>query len=239
MRRLALLLLLTGLLVSQSEVEITAEPHHHFVLSNRHIRVFNVEVPSHSETLMHWHRHDYIFVTLGDADLTNEVSGKPSAELKLTDGETRFSPGPFSHRIQVLSDKPFRNVTIELLQDEALRKSSARWDQDRGLQILSHGTKEILFVKDRIRVSTVELQQTAQLPTDPHAAAQLVVALTDCNLMENVVGRLPSNTVLKTGEVKWIPATTRILENVGPHLAKFITLEVPKWLFSPPSAHPL
>jgi len=68
-----------------TEVEITAEPSHHLALENEYVRVFKVEVPAHAATLMHRHRHDYVYVTLGDAHLSNEVEGKPPVEVKLAD----------------------------------------------------------------------------------------------------------------------------------------------------------
>ena len=47
------------LLVPTAAVEITAEPHHRLAFTNDQVRVFNVDVPPGSATLMHWHRHDY------------------------------------------------------------------------------------------------------------------------------------------------------------------------------------
>jgi hypothetical protein len=77
-RALLLVLLLISFLAAQTatEVEITAEPSHHLALENEFIRVFKVEVAPHASTLMHRHRHDYVFVTLGDAHVSNEVEGK-------------------------------------------------------------------------------------------------------------------------------------------------------------------
>ena len=82
----------TSLSLAQAtgEVEITAEPHHHLVLENDYIRVFNLEAAPHSATLVHRHRHDYVFVTLGASEVENDVVGKPPVTLKLQDGETRF-----------------------------------------------------------------------------------------------------------------------------------------------------
>src|SRR6059058_2183589 len=60
---------------SVSEVEITAEPHHRLSLENQYVRVFKVDVPPHESTLMHRHRHDYIFVTLGASEVSNELKG--------------------------------------------------------------------------------------------------------------------------------------------------------------------
>ena len=108
-------------LAAAEAVEVAAEPAHHLALSNEHVRVFQVDVAPHASTLLHHHGHDYVFVTLGDSHVSNEVLDKPPVELKLADGETRFSSGNFSHVARNLSDQPFRNVTVELMQDEKLR----------------------------------------------------------------------------------------------------------------------
>jgi quercetin dioxygenase-like cupin family protein len=99
MKRALLFFLLLPFLAAQTapEVEITSEPSHHLVVDNEHVRVFKVEVAPHTSTLMHRHRHDYVFVTLGDAHLSNEVEGKSPVDLKLADGETRFTAGNFAH----------------------------------------------------------------------------------------------------------------------------------------------
>src|SRR5919197_2783922 len=96
---LTVLLLAAVLFSAQSgnEVEITNEGHHHLVLENSYVRVFKVEVPPKDATLMHRHRHDYIFVTIGASQVSNEVQGKPAVELKLQDGQTMFIPGDFAH----------------------------------------------------------------------------------------------------------------------------------------------
>src|SRR5215475_3150755 len=59
-----------------SEVAITAEPHHRLALENQYVRVFKVEIAPAEKTLMHRHEHDYIFVTLGPAEVSNEVKDK-------------------------------------------------------------------------------------------------------------------------------------------------------------------
>jgi oxalate decarboxylase/phosphoglucose isomerase-like protein (cupin superfamily) len=230
MKRTALFLLLTVLLTAQSapEVEITAEPHHHQVFANDQVRVFNVDVPPHSDTLMHWHRHDYIYVTLGFSEVVNAVKGKNPVTIKLADGDTRFLPATFAHLARNLSDRPFRNVTIELLQDDQLRRSPAKWEVDRGLEILHGGTKEILFVKDGVRVSEFELQPGGMVPLHHHAGPHLVVPLTDYELRSAVEAKPPATLVMKQGESQWVPGGySHTLTNTGHHPAKFVTLEFP------------
>jgi len=235
------ILICLALLAAQAtapEVEITAEPHHHLTLENKSVRVFYVDVPPHVETLMHWHRHDYIYVTLGDTQVINAVKDKPPVTLKVQDGETRFSPATFAHIARNISDQPFRNVTIEILEDDVLRQSAAKWDaqdkKERGLEVLGGGTKQILFVKDGVRATEFELQPTAAVPGGSHARPMLLVTLTDSDLFttdpraHDSDPPIPPPTHFKTGDSTWLPLGFRQpIVNAGPHTAKFVTLEFP------------
>jgi oxalate decarboxylase/phosphoglucose isomerase-like protein (cupin superfamily) len=231
MKRQAFFCLIATLLVAQAtapEVEITAEPHHHLTLEKKSVRVFNVDVPPHGDTLLHWHRHDYVYVTLGDSEVVNAVKDKPPVTVKLQDGETRFSPATFAHIARNLADRPFRNVTIEILEDETLRNSTAKWDEDRALDILQGGTKQILFIKDGIRVSEVELQPNGVVPMHHHAGPHLLVAVTDLDLRSDVAGQGPMPAHFKSGDSKWLPGGySHTVTNTGPNPAKFVTLEFP------------
>lgn len=209
-----------------SEVEITAEPSHHLAFQNSYVRVFQVEAAPHSATLLHRHRHDYIFVTLGAAEVSNEVQGKSPVTLKLQEGETRFTQGNFAHIVRNLAETPFRNVTIELLHDEQADSAQHKWDEDRGLHVLHGGTQEILFVKDGVRVSEIELQTAGILPKHSHRRPQLIVAVTDLVLRNDVVGKPASNIEMKSGDVRWEEAgLTHTVTNVGKEAAKIVTLD--------------
>ncbi len=228
------LLLAAAVLAAQAttEVEVTAEPHHHFVFENNYVRVFTVEVAPHAETLMHWHRHDYVYVTLGAVKLSNLVQGKAPTTLTLQDGEVRFSPGPFAHAVQDLSDQPFRNVTIEYLQDEKLRAAAKEniphWDETRGLDILEGGTKQILFANDGVRATEFELQPGAVVPMHHHTGPHLLVAVSDLDIRSDVQGQGPMPGHFKSGDSKWLPGNySHTLTNVGKKPAKFVTLEFP------------
>src|SRR5438128_11506303 len=108
-------LLLTAVVLSAQtnatkEVEITAEPSHHLALDNNYVRVFKVEVAPHAATLMHRQRHDYVFVTLGASEVSNEVEGNAQLTLKLQHGETHVTPGGSAHIAKNLSDHPVLTV---------------------------------------------------------------------------------------------------------------------------------
>jgi quercetin dioxygenase-like cupin family protein len=227
LRWLAVLFLCPLLYSQVPEVEITAEPAHHLVLQNDYIRAFKVEAPPHAATLMHRHRHDYFFVTLGATEVSNEVEGKPPVTLKLQDGETRFVPGGFAHIVRNLANTPFRNLTIEFLKDDQARKSPPPpWDEERGLNVLHGGTQDILFVKDGVRVSEIQLQPGGMVPKHHHAGPHLVVAVSDLNFRNDVEGKASATTQLKAGEIKWLEGGySHTLTNIGKNDARWVTLE--------------
>ncbi|HET9210353.1 MAG TPA: cupin domain-containing protein [Thermoanaerobaculia bacterium] len=205
-----------------SEVAIDAEPHHHLVLENAWVRAFQVEVAPHAATLMHRHKPDYVFVTLGAAEIENDVAGKPPVSLKLQDGETRFSAGNFAHVAKNLADTPFRNVTIELLQPGP----ATAWGSDEKPRELGGGTITPVFVKDGVRVSDVRLKAGGVLPRHHHDGPHLLVAVTDLSLRNEVEGQSAVTRTLKAGEVAWIPGgITHTVTNVGAGEARLITLE--------------
>jgi beta-alanine degradation protein BauB len=210
-----------------SDVTLTEEPHHHIVFENNYVCVFKVEVAPHDATLMHTHIHDYVFVTLGASEIENDVKDKPPVTLKLRDGEVRFVPGNFSHIARNLADTPFRNVTIGFLQDEVAHKiPPPPWDEDRGLHVFTGGTQDIMFVQDGVRVSEIDLQPGATIPSHHHSGPHLVIAITDLDTRSDTEGQGPIPGHLKSGEVKWLPGGyTHTLTNTGKQEAKFVTLE--------------
>jgi len=175
---------------------------------------------------MHRHRHDYISVTFGDAHLSNEVEGKAPAEVTLKDGATGFAAGNFAHIARNLSDQPFRNVTIELVQDEKLRQTPSPWPEESGETTFPGGRRKILFVKDGVRVSELNLEPGATVPSHHHDGPHLVVAVSDLDLRSDVEGQGPIPEKLKAGDVKWLPGGyTHTVTNVGNTPARIVSLE--------------
>src|ERR1700722_693796 len=235
-RQLVFLPLLATILVAQAtapEVEITAEPHHHLTLENKSVRVFNVEVDPNTQTLMHWHRHDYIAVNLGPAEIENNVKGKPPATAKLPDGDVRFASASFAHFVRDVADYPFRNVTVEILDDANLRTSTAKWDQDP-VPDATTGTAKVLFIKDGIRATEFELQPGGVIPMHHHSGPHLLVAVTDLDIRSDVKSDSPDGPqgpmpgLCTSGDSKWLPGNfSHSLTKTGAKPAKFVTLEFP------------
>lgn len=228
MRRVLVLLFLVSMVAAQAmnEVEITSEPSHHLALENEYLRVFKVKVAPHAATLLHRHRHDYIFITIGDARVQNAVEGEAPVEIQLTDGDARFTPGNFAHIAKDLGDQPFRNVTIELLQDEKARAAPSPWPEDSGEKSFPGAHSKILFVKDGVRVSEVDLEAGATIPKHHHDRPHLLVAITDLDLRSDIEGKGSVPEKFKPGDIKWLPGDlTHSLTNTGKQPIRLVTVE--------------
>jgi len=221
-----LLLPLLGAFAAAPEVEITSEPSHRLAVENERVRVFQVEVAPKASTLLHRHRHDYLVVALGDSHVSNEVADKPPVDLKFANGETRFTPGNFAHIARNLSDQPFRNVTIELMEDDKLRTAPSPWPMEGGDKVFPGVRIKVLFVRDGARVSAVEFEPGATVPSHHHDGPHLLVAVSDLDIRSDVDGMGPMPGQFRSGAVKWLPGGyTHTLTNVGKSLARFVTVE--------------
>jgi quercetin dioxygenase-like cupin family protein len=225
------LLLLSFVAVGQptGEVEITAEPNHHQVLANSYVRVFDVSAPPKASTLVHWHRYDYAFVTLGDADLINARVGQKPGPLVLKDGDVRFTPGGFAHAITNQSDTVFRNITIELLQSSTNVKPCAG-SCSVPLPCASANksacpSQEQLITSDQWTLSRVTLPPSAILEKHAHRTPHLAVAVSDLNLTQKFEDGSAKELHGKPGTLNWVNPVVHTVVNSGPAEAKFVTLE--------------
>ena len=228
-----LVFLATAALAQQQQpVEITSEPRHHLVFENEYVRVFDVTVAPRDTTLVHRHNHDYLFVTLGDSDVTSARPGEKPVVLLLKDGEVRFTPGDFAHAAINNSDRPFHNITIELLQPSTNVKTCTE-NCDSGGCIGATLNSPVTGCPSTVRrisadqwtVSLVTLLPSARMEQRTNAPPRLVVAVSDLDFAGqpetagNDIKRAP-------GYVGWVPAgVSHPLTNNGSRPAQFVTLE--------------
>jgi hypothetical protein len=227
------LLLLAFSLNAQAPVplahgDVPGEPHHHLKIENEYVRAYYVEVPPHEDTLLHQHDHDYLFVTLGDTEVINAVLGKPEVKLSLKDGEVRFTRGGFAHVARNLSDKPFRNVTIELLHAQGEAHNTC------GFVIPGQGAAicdpppgsdwaDTQFETSEVTLDLVWLFANGKHTESASKFAFLVVGLGGPQVKVSAKGKSPK--VLREREVEWFdPGTAVQFSHAGTEVAKFLKL---------------
>jgi hypothetical protein len=175
-----------------------------------------VTVAPGATTLIHKHNHDYLFVTLGDSDVVSERVGEKPAALQLKDGEVRFTPGNFAHAAINKSDRPFHNITIELLKPSTNAKTCTE-SCDSG------GTTRRISA-DQWTASMAGLPPNSTLNRPP-TGPTLLIAVSKLDLARQSnddVG--PFKRVL--GGFDWIPGGRQeTMHNGTSQTAQFITLE--------------
>jgi hypothetical protein len=176
--------------LAQKSVPVTSEPHHHLVYSEDRLRVFRVEVPAHSSTLIHEHAVDYFWIAVGASEFVNAAVGKPEAPVMAADGSVHFTRGGFSHLARVDGAQPFRNVTLELPHAQtnprnlceavivgqpvdcaaAMKNTSA---------LFSGAIARPEFETDQVRVTLLTIAPNEELDLARHQRAPMLVAVDD------------------------------------------------------------
>jgi len=202
---------------------------HHLVLENELVRVFAVEIPPGQPTKLHRHRHDYIFVALGAAEISNEVEGRTPVKLRLAAGEVGYTEGGFAHVARNLGSTPFRVLAVEILpagKRRAAAQPSPQWE--RGLEIFDGGTQHTLLVRGGLRVADTELQPGGTTPLHTHPGPHLAISLTDVELSSQPAGKPPVVIRKKAGEFDWVAGeSTHTLTNNGKQTARYVSIEFP------------
>jgi hypothetical protein len=117
---LAIFSLLAWPVLAQEANVITMdqEPHHHLILQNDYVKVFNVEVKPGDSIVLHRHDGDTVAVAIGDQLVTVGVPGKPDVHSKNSDAQVRLQRSGYVHSTRVDGDMPYHTVAVELLKPQ-------------------------------------------------------------------------------------------------------------------------
>jgi len=180
---------------------------------------------------------NYVWVGLGEADVVNATVNKPPVRLHSKDDMLHFSPGHFAHKAINVGDTTYRNVTIELLQDQKNPRNlcqevlegkplhcgpptAGRVEQGPGVSVQPD------FATSEIEFDTVTVAPGDKVTLPGEATPPVVIALSHTAASANPVSTNSSHVdpeKLKAGDVisaKKDAALT--LRNTGASPAKFL-----------------
>lgn len=204
---------------TEGAVDIADEPHHAHVFQNGYVQVYNVTVPPSDATLLHKHDHPYIYLTLGDADIINEIEGKPPMHLSLKDGTTRYTPGGFAHIARTEAGMLFHNITIVLARPQESPHNLGEKADDRPLgscpanagaagQNFQIPSEQVVpcFETSEVRLELVRVEGGKDFVQASPETSALLVAMSNANLDVALGGEHAS--FMHSGDVLWLPAKT-------------------------------
>ncbi len=242
MRVLKSCILLAGFIASAQQpkiVEITSEPSHRLVMENDWVRVFDVVVVPKATTLVHRHDHDYVFVALGDSDITSERPGEKPVRTTLMDGEVRFTKGGFAHDVSNNGSRSFHSTAIEILgPSTGVHPCTESCSVDT--PCLSPEPQlcpivQTMVQSDQWKITSVILPASATIAEHTHTGPHMVMAVTDLDLSQMLArdksssysrnGLKPIPMHRAVGDVDWIDPITHSITNSGVQTARFVVME--------------
>ncbi len=209
-----LLSILCGVVCAQKRaVPVGEEGHHQLVLENEYTRVFHVVINPKDSTLMHQHDRDYVYVMIGSSQVESLKQGATPTQMKLNDGDVKFTKGPLTHKVTNVGDTPFVNLTIEVKKASTKAVCGASWvgveaekPNECGMTLVTRQAGQTHNLEtDEVEARTWFLVNTGTSTTPGDAQnARLLVALTDLGCLCGGSGVL----TMKPGDVSWVPKGT-------------------------------
>lgn len=233
-KRLVFVLLVAAAMFAQrapEAVPVEQEPRHKTVLENEFVRVFRVEIPPGESALLHRHAQDYFWIVVRGSDMETTVAGGSPERQPLADGEKSVSKAPIVHKVANVGSRTFLTVAIELkngFNERAIRCGMGERPcaSEVGDMTEPQYAVATLFETDRMKVSEIELDPKAVLPTHEHALPHLVIALTALELEGAAEDVAPARITQQEADVAWVPAGLKHkLTNTGKSKARFVTVE--------------
>jgi hypothetical protein len=208
-------------------VEITAEPSHHLKIEKPYVRAFYVEVAPDQSTRMHHHGYDYLAVILGHSEIDSITSDGTVKHSVLEDGAVGYTPAGLTHVATDRAATPFRNATIELLQNQGHPVCVKNCENDPRAKDWPPLTAEskLIGYGDSFRISSATIKPKQTVSTDepfPH----LVVMLTDMNAHTGPAGSGGSDMNQKAGAMMFHGSHPDSgLTNVGDQDVRLVVVE--------------
>jgi hypothetical protein len=234
----AIALLPLSLIAQDSSVILMdQEPHHHLVLQNNLVKVFNVQVSPGDSIILHRHEQDTIAIAIGDQLVTVGIPGKPDVHQKNADAQIRLQRGGYMHSTRVDGNTPYHTIAVELMRvqtdfhnlcAEVLPGQPLNCPDVPAMAGAKFASQPLVESREtRARLVRVLPHQSMTLMGFP--ASQLMVAL-DAAAISGKSPKDPEQT-LQPGDFVWMDTTSgsrRIYQNHGEKETRFIQI-----LFAP------
>jgi quercetin dioxygenase-like cupin family protein len=208
-------------------VEIPAEPSHHLKIQNDYIRAYYAEVAPQQSTLMHHHGTDYIGVSFGPNEIDSTSPDGKVKHVVFADGQVTYTPAGVVHAFTDRASTPFRNATVELLQNHGGPVCVNNCASDPRAKEWPPLTEEskLIGYGDTFRISEAIIKPQQTVSTDepfPH----LVVLVTDMHAHTGPPGNGGMDFSQKAGDMMFHGGhPDHGLTNVGDHEMRLVVIE--------------
>ena len=214
--------LLGSVCAQEKAVPVGEEGHHQLVLENEYTRVFHVVLAPKESTLMHQHDRDYVYVMIGSSQVEVVKPGAAPTQMKLNDGDVKFTKAPLAHKVTNIGDTPFVNLTIEVKKASTKAVCGASWAGQAATGTICGGEgggigsggswgKGRDLETDAVSADSINTSMPYSLEaTHPAVLVALTSATAKQLIANNSLKVAIPETKMRAGSVLWIPAGTKI-----------------------------
>lgn len=204
-------LCLRASLLAQTEttVDIGDESHHRLLLENEKVRVFAVDLTAHQSTPLIRHEHNYLVITLADAEIASWAEGQAGViTYRYNQNDIRFFFGGPARALRNDTPNAYHNLTIEFLNPKittfGYAPKAGRWEYGSSAMLPPSDPQKAFT--DTMDLGEAKAKDVQLLPDDAYAEPdkdvdELLIPLTDIELKKGTERIRKSQY-----EPLWIPA---------------------------------
>ena len=185
-------LCLRASLLAQTEttVDIGDESHHHLLLENEKVRVFAVDLTAHQSTPLIRHEHNYLVITLADAEIASWAEGQAGViTYRYNQNDIRFFFGGPARALRNDTPNAYHSLTIEFLNPKittfGYAPKAGRWEYGSSAMLPPSDPQKAF--SDTMVLGDAKVKDVQLLPDDAYAEPdkdvdELLTPLTDIEL---------------------------------------------------------
>jgi hypothetical protein len=213
-----------------SVITMAQEPHHHLVLQNGLVNVYDAQAAPGDSLQLHRHDHDAIAIAIGDQITTVGVPGKPDVHSKNADGQVRMQRSGYVHSTHVDGDTNYFTVAVELLRTQTGAHNlcaAVLADQPLNCPADAASASSVSrpqFETDQTHIEVLRVRPHQTVSFGNLSSPQLIVTLDSASITA-VSGGGPDQ-MLRPGDFVWFDkgGASRVLENKNDKEVRVVTI---------------
>lgn len=215
--------------VPQPELTVS-DPAIRVVLSNSQVRVVSIDLAPHASTQTTRRDYDFILLSLNQSEF--DFVGANTVHMSMQPNELQVLNGRWSHRVVNSGDNAIHLVLVEVKRgispEQAICGLNAKTCTESRFAYEKTGgyVSGTLFETPSIKLSRVEIDPDATMPEHGHKGSEVLVALTDQQLSNAVMGGDVSDIRGRAGDATWLAGNmVHQVRNRGASKVQFLEIE--------------
>lgn len=203
----------------------------HRLFSNEHVRVLRLRMTPHQSTEVDRRSYDYLIIPLQYANM--QTTGPSSSfDFEMRAGQMQIIKGGWPHRTVNVAESALDVFEFEITRgispEKAVCGLGRKACSDSAFGKDESGTYEFatLFETPVVKLRKIELGPGATLAEHRHAGAEILLAATSTDLINNEAPGGATQVHLDPDHVQWFaPGMEHSVHNTSTHAAQFYELE--------------